>query len=350
MTTYRVGIIGCGRPRQTEGATGFGMSHAHAKGYSESPHAEIVALADISEENARAFQQEWGGDEIYSDYHEMLARANLDIVSICTWPHLHADMVVAAAEAGVQAVHCEKPMAITFGDARRMVETCEANNVQLTFNHQRRFLPAFREAKRLLDEGAIGELVRVEGSCGNLYDWGTHWFDMLCMYNNETDVEWVIGQIDVRGHKTVFGALMEGHGLSHFRFKNGVEGLLITGLGAEGKLLNRIVGTDGLIEVGVSGDEPLRLFNGETGGWRAVEVEGGIHGMEAVRDGVLDLIDALKNGRRPKLAGRQALRATELIFATYESSRRRARIDLPLEIEDSPLLAMIEAGEVVLAE
>ncbi len=348
MTTYRVGIIGCGRPRQTEGATGFGMSHAHAAGYSESPHAEIVALADISEENALAFQQEWGGDDIYADYHKMLARAGLDIVSICTWPHLHADMVVAAAEAGVKAVHCEKPMAITFGDCRRMVEACEANNVQLTFNHQRRFLPAFREAKRLLDEGTIGNLVRVEGSCGNLYDWGTHWFDMLCMYNNETPVEWVLGQIDLRDHQTVFGVLMEGHGLSHFRFQNGVDGLLITGLGANGKLMNRILGTDGLIEVGASAEEPLRLFNGDTGGWQAVEVEGGIHGMEAVKWGVFDLIDALQNEREPETSGRRALRASELIFAIYESSRRRARIDLPLEIDDSPLLAMVEAGEVVL--
>jgi hypothetical protein len=59
---------------------------------------------------------------------------------------------------------------------------------------------------------------------------------------------------------------------------------------------------------------------------------------------VLDLIDALKTGREPELAGRRALQATELIFATYESSRRRGRIDLPLTIEDSPFLSMVEEG------
>ena len=67
--------------------------------------------------------------------------------------------------------------------------------------------------------------------------------------------------------------------------------------------------------------------------------------MDKVALGVLDLVDALKTGREPELAGRRALRATELIFATYESSRRRGRIDLPLEIEDSPFLAMVVAGE-----
>src|SRR5690606_18658129 len=114
-----------------------------------SPHTKIVALADISYNNALAFQEEHGGDRIYTDYHQMLAEEQPDIVSICTWPHLHAEMVIAAAEAGVKAIHCEKPMAPTYGEAVRMVEVCEQRGVQLTFNHQRRFGPPFRKAKEL---------------------------------------------------------------------------------------------------------------------------------------------------------------------------------------------------------
>ena len=267
----------------------------------------IVALADINLENAQAFQEKWGGDALYVDYHEMLAQENLDIVSISTWPHLHAEMVIACAESGVKAIHCEKPMATTFGDAKRMVEVCERNNVQLTFNHQRRMLPVFRKAKALIDAGAIGDLTRVEGYCPDLYDWGTHWFDMLCMYNNETPVEWVIGQVDVRNHKVVFGVTLEGQGLSHFHFENGVDGLLFTGLGAGGRNMNRILGTDGMIEVGGSEEAPLRIWASESSGWQTVEVEGGIHGLDAVQWGVLDLIDALNSGREPELSGRRAL-------------------------------------------
>ena len=98
--SYQVGIIGCGKPWRSEGATGFGMSHAHAQGYNASPDCKIVALADISEENARAFQEKNGGDRIYTDYHTMLAQEQLDIVSISTWPHLHAQMVIDTAAAG----------------------------------------------------------------------------------------------------------------------------------------------------------------------------------------------------------------------------------------------------------
>lgn len=343
MAPFRVGIIGCGKPWRSEGATGFGMSNFHARGYRTSPDAEIVALADIDLDNARAFQAEHGGDALYTDYHEMLAKEHLEIVSISTWPHLHAEMVIAAAEAGVKAIHCEKPMAPSYGEARRMVEVCEANGVQLTFNHQRRFGEPFRKAKELLKAGAIGELQRLEGTCDNLFDWGTHWFDMMFFFNDETPAAWVIGQIDMRESKRIFGTLIEGQGISYFRFQNGVSGLLLTGFGQTG-YGNRLIGSEGVIEVGFSQEEPLRMRGAGDGALKVIPVREGIHGMDYVERGVHDLIDALKTGREPELAGRRALRATEIIFGTYESSRRRGRVDLPLEINDSPLLAMVADG------
>ena len=341
MGTFRVAIIGCGRPRRTEGATGFGMAHHHARGYAEAPDTELVALADINLENARAFQAEHGGERIYQDYRELLDRERPDIVSVCTWPQLHAEMVIAAAEAGARAIHCEKPMAPTWGEARRMARVCEERGVQLTFNHQRRFLAPYRQARDLLRAGAIGDLLRLEASCGNLFDWGTHWFDMLHFYNDETPAAWVLGQVEPRGGKTVFGVPIEGQGLCHIKFRNEVHGLLVTGFEAGWEAQNRLVGTEGVIEVGARDGARLRLWGRGQGAWRAVETGEGLHGDDAVRRGVLDLLDALRTGREPELSARRALRATELIFATYESSRRRGRVDLPLDIDDSPFQARV---------
>ncbi|MGN6813762.1 MAG: Gfo/Idh/MocA family protein [Thermomicrobiales bacterium] len=346
MSEFRVGIIGCGRPRNTDGATGFGMSHWHARGYEESPDCRIVALADISEENARAFQAEHGGDHLYTDYQEMLARENLDIVSICTWPHLHAPMVIAAAEAGVRAIHCEKPMAPTWGEARRMVETCERHGAQLTFNHQRRFAAPFRQARELLRAGAIGPLQRLEMRCIDLFDWGTHWFDMCHFYNDETPAAWVLGQVDLRDGRTVFGIPLEGQGLSHIKFANDVHALVVTGPDHGWTAQNRLVGAEGVIEVGVQDGPPVRVWGWGQSGWTALDTPADSPALAVVARGVLDLVDALKTGREPELAGRRALRATELSFATYESSRRRGRVDLPLDIDDSPLAALqAEAAE-----
>ncbi|MBN2393629.1 MAG: alpha/beta fold hydrolase [Anaerolineae bacterium] len=350
MSKYKVGIVGCGRPWKSAGATGFGMAHLHAKGYEATPDAEIVAAADISQENLDAFCAEHTIPHGYLSADAMFANEELDIVSICLWPHLHAEMTVKAAEAGVKAIHCEKPMALTFGEARRMVEVCDAHNVLLTFNHMRRFGAPFRKAKELLDSGAIGALERVEAFTSNLYDWGTHWFDMMFMYNDETPVEWVIGQIDARGGHPIFGAPLEGQGLSTFKWQNGVMGMMVTGYGTKNVqstgCAQRLIGSDGIIEVGVDKDVQVRLRNAATSGvWHTIAVDGGLHGDDLHVQAVLDLIDALNAGRAPELLGHRALQATELIFATYESSRRRARVDLPLDIEDSPLVSMLNNGD-----
>lgn len=340
---YSVAFIGCGKPWRSEGATGFGMSHAHAEGYKQSPDCQITALADIVEENARAFMERHGGERIYTDYNEMLAKEKPDIVSISTWPHLHAPMVIDAAQAGVKAIHCEKPMAPTFGEAKRMVEVCEQNGVQLTFNHQRRFGKPFRKAKELLKAGAIGDLQKLEAICDNMIDWGTHWYDMLNFFNDETSVEWLIGQIEGRGSKKVFGLWVEGQGVSWFQYKNGVNGMLLTGFGSGGGAKIRLIGSGGMLEVG-GFPAQVQLFNNESNGWQSIE-HGETEGdLQWVSRGVLDLVDALKNKREPELSARRALAGTQLIFATYESSRRRGRVDLPLQIDDSPFLSMIENG------
>lgn len=344
MSRFRVGVIGCGRRLRTEGATGYGMSHWHAVGYEESPDCEIVALADLKRENAEAFSELHGGDNIYTDYHEMLRKEKLDIVSVCTWPALHAEMVISAAQSGVKAIYCEKPMAPTYGEAKRMVEECESHGVSLCINHQRRFLPQFRQARQLLKEGAIGKLLRIELSTVNLLDWGTHWFDMAFFYNDETPVEWVLGQIEAEGGGSVFGVRMERQAISHFRFTNDVNGLMVTGNSTGWEAQNRLVGDQGVIEVHPDRGGLLRYWTEKRPGWKSVDITPQSD-LDITTQGVLDMVNALKEGREPELSGQRALRATELIFGTYESSRRRGRVDLPLRIEDSPLQAMLdEAG------
>ena len=340
---YRVGIIGCGRPRKTEGATGFGIAHHHAAGYKACEDTEIVAVADIVRENAMAFASEHEVPNIYEDYQEMLEKENLDIVSVCLWISLHAPVVTDVATSGVKAIHCEKPMAPTFGEAKFMVESCEEEGVQLTFNHQRRFGPTFRKAKEIAHSGAIGEIRRLEGYCGDIFDWGTHWIDMMFFYNNDSPAEWVMGQIDSRTEREIFGVALENQAFCRIQWKNGVIGFLETGT-ENRRCANRIIGSDGMIEVGIPDGSPLRFMGKETCCWEEPELDGGLHGGDFFAAAILDLVDSLKTGREPELDGRKALRATEIIFSAYESSRRRARIDLPLDITDSPFLDMLERG------
>jgi predicted dehydrogenase len=326
------------------------MAYYHAAAYQALPDAcALVACADIVRENAEAFAQAMDipAEGVFTDYRAMLDEAHLDVVSICTWPHLHAPMAIDCARAGVRAVHCEKPMADSWGAARLMAQECARRGVQLTFNHQRRFGAPFRAARDLLESGAIGDLVRVEVSCDNVYDWGTHYLDMCGFYVGDQPAEWVIGQIDYRTEQRIFGAQVENHALGSWRYRSGVFGLITTGsvaglIGVD----NRLIGSEGVIEVGVPDGPTLRVRRAGSREWESVDSGGEtVHGPGFVERAIADVIAALSSGREPELSARRALNATEIIFAIYESSRRRGRVDLPLTICDHPLVAMVEAGD-----
>lgn len=108
-----------------------------------------------------------------------------------------------------------------------------------------------------------------------------------------------------------------------------------------------MVGTDGVIVISPGRQVPLRMWGKGQSQWQNVELEGDPGAIGYVTSAILDLIDALDSGREPELSARKALQATELIFATYESSRKRGRVQLPLEIDDSPFLSMLESGDMV---
>ncbi len=79
--------------------------------------------------------------------------------------------------------------------------------------------------------------------------------------------------------------------------------------------------------------------------WEEVHTgEDTIHGQGYVERGIADVVDCLATGREPELGAKNALQSTELIFAAWESSRRRGRVDLPLDVDDNPLVEMIESG------
>ena len=328
MSSLTAALIGCG-----------GRGKEHARGYATAPETQIVAAVDPVSAHAQSLSEQFSIPHIYPDHRAMFAEHTPDIVSVCTWTALHCEEVIDAAQAGVRAIHSEKPMAPTWGEARRMHRACAEAGVQLTFCHQRRFGAHFEKARALVQDGAIGRVQRIEGFCPNLLDWGTHWFDMFCFYNDETQAEWVLGQIDTSRISYVYGVPMETSSVSDVAFANGVHGLLFTGPDHGATCSNRILGSKGMIEVEVRSGPQVRMLRDSGKGWEEPPLEKKAHGDTVLS--VLDALDCLQTGRKPRLSGDNALRSTELIFATYESARRRGRVDLPLDIEDSPLITML---------
>ena len=360
MAAFRVGIIGCGDDPAKRSAKGYAMAYRHAPGYLDLPDkCQLVACCDLVPDRAERFAKEFGVPTTHTDYHEMLAKESLDIVSVCTWMHLHEQMVVDCAEAGVKAVHCEKPMATTWAGCKRMAQVCEERGVQLTFNHMRRFGGPFRMAKEMLDAGEIGDLVLMQYGEGNLFDAGTHHMDMQGFFNDHHRAVWAIAQVDYSRENLVFGSHNENVAYGMWKYENGVIGQCITApkdaaiatVGAYDKL----IGSEGVIEVGPFVDEDprplLRIKRKGSAKWENIDTKGeGMHGRSDVpgayhNRSIAEAVECLANGTEPENGAKNALKATEIIFACWESSRRRGMVKLPLDIDDNPLVAMLESGD-----
>jgi UDP-N-acetylglucosamine 3-dehydrogenase len=347
--TYRAAVIGTGPDPDDPSLDGFAMGYTHAQGYVEHPDAELVACADIVRENAEAFATEFDlpEDAVFEDYQEMLAAAEPDIVSITVPPAIHAEIVVDCAESGVpEAVHCEKPMALTWKGCREMAAAADEAGMQLTFNHQRRFLKPFRNAKRLLDEGAIGDLRRVEIGMSNLYDYGSHTFDLCGYFTDQARPSWVLAGIDYRDETLAFGAHNENHATATWKYENGVHGFASTGDGSDVVgCHNRLIGTDGEIVLDNDREESALHVRRDGDGWDAIDCDGeGLHGGNS--RAIADALESIDGGPS-ELRAENALQSTSLIFGAWESVRRRGRVDDPLalDIDDNPLEAMVESGD-----
>lgn len=374
--TLEIAVVGTGANPNERDRTGYAMAYRHARGYRRLDDCEIVACADIILENAERFAKEFDVPYVYENYETLLKEIEPDIVSVCVPPAVHAEIVKGCANSGVvNAIHCEKPMATTWSDCQEMVRVCEENDVQLTIGHQRRLGTPYQKAKKLLEKGAIGDLQRFEWSEDNIFDAGTHLFNLCDYYNDGTSAEWVLAGIDYREENVWFGAHNENQAFVQWKYENDVFGCASTGLGSSfvGCYL-RLIGTDGVLELGVDGGPALRMKTNNTSGWKTIDTQGeNIYGSKSkhkidtviqilasrfpapIEDmlrhptnydkAIAEVVRAVRENDEPLLSAENALRSTELVFASWQSVRRRGRVDLPLEIKDNPLESMVNEGK-----
>jgi len=127
--------------------------------------ASLVAIASREEEKARAFARDFGIPRAYGGYEALLADPDIQVVYIPLPNHLHREWTIRAARAG-KHVLCEKPIAVTAGEAREMVDACRAAGVLLMEGFMYRFHPRTRKIKELICGGALGEPIVIHLSQG----------------------------------------------------------------------------------------------------------------------------------------------------------------------------------------
>ncbi|MBI4531209.1 MAG: Gfo/Idh/MocA family oxidoreductase [Candidatus Latescibacteria bacterium] len=368
-TTYRVGAIG----RTGQGDYGHDLDIA----YQDIPGVQFVAVADPDPEGLRAAGKRTGAERLYSDYHEMLAKEKLDIVSVCPrWIDCHAEMVIACAEAGVKGIFCEKPLARTLAEADAMIEACDRNGVRMAVAHRR--ASAYEQhAKKIVGQGVIGEIRVMRGhgkaddraGAMDLMVLGTHILDSMRFFAG-SDVAWAHGHVTQDGREMTLQDIQEGDegvGLlagngvaAYYVFKNGITAHYESYRGdrpGSRWFGFEIYGTKGIISLRNSPGGEMYLYPyglwipGEADGtWERILLEewekrpdgqirsGGERTRLSNRMIVEEMIQAIE-GDRDVVAcssGRDARAALEMIMAVHESQRLKTRVDFPLQNRENP--------------
>ena len=193
--SIRIGLIGAGR---------MGKVFAHTLAFTVS-EVDLVAVADIDSKTCQEVADRYRIKDHYTDYQELLKRADIDAVVIVTPTATHAEVIQAAAAAR-KHIFSEKPLAQTLQMCDKAIAAVAAAGVKLQVGFMRRFDAAYTLAKKKIDEGAIGtpvmfrstsrdprrtslEFARRENSGGMIMDMGVHDFDLA---------RWLMGSEVVR--------------------------------------------------------------------------------------------------------------------------------------------------------
>lgn len=338
----RFAIIGCGR-----------IAPKHAESIVAIPEAELVAVCDIVPEKAQAFADKYGA-EPYTDYHEMLKRPDIDVVTIATSSGLHAEIGIAAAQAG-KHVMVEKPMAMTLKSADELIAACQKAKVKLAVIHQNRFNKSIKLMRQALEAGRFGKLTHGQATVRwNRNDdyyaqapWrGTKLQDGGVLMNQSIHnidlLQWMFGPVE-----SVFGYTatnlrkieMEDVGAAVIKFKSGAIGLIEAASTIYPKNIEEtlnVFGETGSVMVGgiavnrietwefpESEEEKKQIFASQESDPPTVYGFG--H-----REIIMDMIQAIQEDRTPAIPGEEGRKALEIILAIYKCQETKEPIVFPL--------------------
>lgn len=338
----RIGIVG------SKFAADF-----HADSYSRNEHAKVVAVSAI--DNLKEISAKWNIPDTHLDYHEMLRRDDIDLVSVCVPNFLHHDVVIAAANAG-KDILCEKPLATTIKDAEEMVRVCRDKGVKLFYGEEWVFTPSLRRAEAVIHDGGVGSVLYVKAKechngthspfardkakCGggSLIHLGIHpvgWILHLLGDGGKNKVVEVFGMANGGLDKNYVHKENSGEdfGLGVMKFANGqtgfVEGNYITVGGMDDKV--EIYGAEGVIKIDLTFGSPLSVYSrpgysyciekaDNTLGWTKPAVD------EFYNLGYVDelayAVECVRTDTQPiyGISGQLGLAAIQIIRAMYQSS------------------------------
>lgn len=156
MSKLKLAIIGCGSITK----------HRHLPEAKANENVEVVAVCSGNLKNAESVAKMFDVPKVYADYETMLKEEKPDAVVVAAPNYLHADATIKALEAGAHVL-CEKPMATTFEDCNRMVDTAKETGKFLMIAHNQRFNAAHIKARQIIQSGELGRVLSFKTTFGH---------------------------------------------------------------------------------------------------------------------------------------------------------------------------------------
>ena len=312
MKQTNVGVIGVGS-----------MGYNHVRIYSELENANLVAISDMVRGTLDKVSKEFNTVG-YVDYDNILQIDDIEVVNICVPTVFHHDVVMRAIEAG-KNVLVEKPIASKLNEAEEMIKAAEDAGVTLATGHVERFNPAVRVAKKLIDEGAIGEVVTANSKrlgpfpprirdVGVAIDLAIHDIDIFnYLFNSRANT--VFANMSSKLKNCEF----EDHAEIMTKYDSGVLSILETNwLTPYKKRQLNITGIDGIISVDY-GNQTVTLFK-ENNQVEDIKVEN----KEPLKEELRSFVDCVQNNIPPEVSGKdgyEALRIVDAAMTSYKDKR-----------------------------
>jgi predicted dehydrogenase len=340
------------------------IAEIHAESFRHVPDAEVVAVASPTRAHVEAFAGRHGIAKWFTDYRDLLALKEVDMVTLCLPNYLHCQATMDASSAGKHVV-CEKPLCMNLEEADTMIDYCRRNKVKLMYAEELCFTPKYVRAKRLIEEGAFGKVYLVKQSekhDGPHAEWfwdtdlsgGGVTFDMGC--HAIEFFRWLLGKPRITSVYAQMGTYVHAHrtrgddnAILILEFENGAVGLAEESWAKPGGMDDRaeIYGEHGVTYADLLHGNALETFS-RTGYGYAVEKAGDTKGWtftiyeEAWNYGfpqeMAHFVDCVKHDKQPLETGEDGKAVLEAIFAAYESARTGQKVMLPFATKaDKPI-------------
>jgi UDP-N-acetylglucosamine 3-dehydrogenase len=335
MKKLKVAVIGCGSIAK----------YRHLPEYKMNQHVELVAVCDNNEARAQETAAEYGA-KAYISYEELLKNANVDIVSVCAPNYLHEPITIAALNAGAHVL-CEKPMATSLVEAKRMINAAKENGKKLMIAHNQRFVASHKKARKFIESGELGKIYSFRTAFGHggpegwsidgkdswffqkdkafvgaMGDLGVHKTDLLRYILGEEFIE--VGAFVEKSAKNFSN--VDDNAVCVLKTESGTVGTLAASWGYSKEDNSTIIyGEKAVLRLG---DDPtysmiVQYVNGEVAKFELGKIQTNDEGGQNTSFVIDHFVESIIQNKEPQVSGEEGMESLKVILAALKSSETK---------------------------